>query len=120
MPLTAAVARFRTNDDDQNRGTVLSIYVDGPMGRVAQAEGIAEILDHDSENTPLALTVVRPVQRWEVGSCRTRVHIDPVYHRTRSFDYELNLSFDDAPGYVKTWNALVLRQDDSDFSDALG
>jgi hypothetical protein len=90
------------------------------MGRVAQAEGIRRILDDRTENTPFTLAVVRPVQRWEVGSCRTRVHIDPAYHRTLRFDYELDLCFDDAPCYVKTWNALVLGEDESDFSDPLG
>jgi hypothetical protein len=120
MPLTAASARFHTNNDDKDGDTVLSIYVDGPMGRVAQVEGIQGHFDDNSDNGPFALTIVRPIARFEIPVCRTRVHIDPNGHDTWRFNYEIDLIFDDAPPAAKNWNGLALDQNSRDFSDGLG
>lgn len=119
MPLTAAVASLRANDGDWAHGPTFSVYVDGPMGRVAQAEGVGRTFGDGGENGAFALALIRPVHRWEVGSCRTRVHIGMSDRRSRHFNFELRLSFDDAPDFVKRWSALALKHD-SDFSDALG
>jgi hypothetical protein len=120
MPLTGASARFHTNDDDKDDDTALAIYVDGPMGRVAQVEGIRGKFNDHTDNGPFALTIVRSIQRWELASCRTRVHIDPNGHDTWRFNYELDLAFSDAPSANKNWNGIALDQDNRDFSDGLG
>jgi hypothetical protein len=120
MPLISGSARFHTNDDDKDGDTVLSIYVDGPMGRVAQVEGIQGHFDNNSDNGPFMLTVVRPISRGDLPACRTRVHIDPNGHDTWRFNYEIDLQFDDAPAFAKNWTGLALDQDNRDFSDGLG
>ncbi len=118
MPLTGAAARFHT-DDDKISDTILSVYVDGPMGRVAQVEGIEVHFDDNSDNGPFALAIVRPIARWELPACRTRVHVDFNGGDTRRFNYELDLSFDDAPAAIRNWSGLALDQDNRDFSDGL-
>jgi hypothetical protein len=118
MPLTTAVATVHIIEDASDTDAALSIYIDGPLGRVAQLEGIRTLFD-ETEHRVFALAVVRPVQRWEMPSCRTRVHAETSAHEFPRFRYVLRLSFDDAPPYVRNWSVVTL-DDHTDFSDALG
>ncbi len=119
MPLIAATARFHTNDDDKDGETPLSIYVDGPMGRVAQVERIRGHFGRDTESGPFALAVVRTIAHWELIDCRVRVHIDPARKRPWQFDLAIEFAFSDANASAYRWNDLLLDDDATDFSAGL-
>jgi hypothetical protein len=117
--LTAASARFFTIGNEGPDDRVVAVYVEGPWGRVAQLDGVRERFGAAPHDVPLQLRIVRGVTRAEVPSCRTRVHIDAAgdgWH----FNYRLDLSFDDAPAFEKSWRGLTLDRDNCDFSDGLG
>jgi hypothetical protein len=119
MPLTTASARLHATDDDANADAVLAIYIDGPMGRVAQVEGVLFPPGRDLDVGPIGLAVVRPISRWELAGCRARVHVDRISGRRLTLDFEIVLGFDDALGFARTWAGLALDANDRDFSVGL-
>lgn len=113
MPqLTTANISFRTNDDDKDHDTNLTVEVRDSQGHLAARASDTFGPFHDqTSNGPFQLEILERGQKQDFLGGTTLLRVDPKGNDTWRFNFILELRFDDGSALVSSANGVEVNQD---------
>lgn len=112
MPqLKNASITFRTNDDDKNKETNVTVEVRDNLGELAaRISDPFGLFDDQTTNGPFNLEVLKKDEKAVLDGGNVMLRIDPAGDDSWNFNYLLELYFDDGSRLTSSADGLQLNE----------